>query len=458
MHREQIQDFALRDNSFIFHACHVFHANGKKILVNGKAGTIFVCDENILNQIKAKTISDDLQFKLIQRGFASVDGHEDFGASPEILPQFFIIDFTRACNLRCVYCFRHLENNISTISAGMLDKIIDYLLLYASEHRIRDIYIQPWGGEPLIAFERIKQLHRRLTDGKIRFKITIETNGCLVTPSIARQLNEMDIGVGVSLDGLPEIHDSQRPTAAGKPSFEAVLKGINNLWDAGFRDKLGFVTVLTRNNKDDLNNILDYYVAALDINKFKLNVVKDSPNLQDKGICLSPAEYAELQLTLLNKLLDLHRKGYSITEFNIRDKLLNLLIRGKTNICISQGCLGGTKLIGFDQSGNIYPCDLTDLPEFSLGNIEDGDLILLISESRKTNEFFTRKWSLSCGNCPWWFYCKGGCTSSLKYRRNKIEGVDPFECAANRTLYPALLNLIETDPEVLEPLTQTSLR
>ena len=164
-----------------------------------------------------------------------------------------------------------------------------------------------------------------------------------------------------------------------------------------------------------------------------------------------------MQLNLLNKLIKLNKAGYKITEFNIRDKLLNLLVRGKMNICISQGCLGGIKLIGFDQTGHIYPCDLTDYPEFSIGTIEDGDLISLISASQKTNEFFNPKHSPLCTDCAWWFYCKGGCTSALKYRNNKIEGVDKFECNVNRKLYPVLLNLIENESELLEPLINTTI-
>ncbi len=456
MEFEKIDGYVLEQSAFTFHASFVYHSNGAKILVNGKSGSIFVCDEPVLEEIRQGQPSDDLQFKLIQRGFASLQGRVNaFESAPETLPQFFIIDFTRACNLRCVYCFRHLENGLATISPRMLDAVLDYLFRYATAHHIKDIYIQPWGGEPLMAFDRIRQLHKRLADSGLHFEISMETNACLVTESIARELREMNIRVGVSLDGLAAIHNSQRPTVTGKPSFDRVRRGIENLWNAGYRDELGFVTVLTGNNKHFLPEILEFYTSELGIHKFKLNVVKDSPNLQNKSLCLTPVEYGELQTHLLQKLVELNKKGYRITEFNVRDKLLNLLIRGKTNICISQGCLGGIKLIGFDQQGHIYPCDLTDLPEFSIGTIYDGDLISMIENARRTNEFFTHKRSVACSDCPWWFYCKGGCTSSLKYRKNKIEGVDPFECAANRKLYPALLDLIENNPEMIEPLTQT---
>lgn len=457
MNSEIIPEFYIEKSNFTFHPTHVFSNNGNRILINSKLGTIFVCDDHILNQIKSKRLSDDIQFKLIQRGFASISENDTFKSIPEISPKFFIIDVTRACNLRCSYCFRNLDDKVSTISAEMLEKIIEYVINYAKQNRISEIHIQPWGGEPLIAFDRIAQMHRLLNESNIKFQISVETNGCLVTKKMAERLNEMNIGVGVSLDGLPITHNSQRPTMSDGPSYNMVYRGIKNLWDAGYKDKLGIVTVLTQNNKKYFNDILDFYTQELKINKFKLNIVKDSPNLKDKNICLTPDEYAELQLNLLNKLIKLNKAGYKITEFNIRDKLLNLLVRGKMNICISQGCLGGIKLIGFDQTGHIYPCDLTDYPEFSIGTIEDGDLISLISASQKTNEFFNPKHSPLCTDCAWWFYCKGGCTSALKYRNNKIEGVDKFECNVNRKLYPVLLNLIENESELLEPLINTTI-
>ena len=46
-------------------------------------------------------------------------------------------------------------------------------------------------------------------------------------------LLEHDIGVGVSLDGPPEIHDARRLDAAGRPTSARVREGIERLRAAG---------------------------------------------------------------------------------------------------------------------------------------------------------------------------------------------------------------------------------
>ena len=67
MNSEIIPEFYIEKSNFTFHPTHVFSNNGNRILINSKLGTIFVCDDHILNQIKSKRLSDDIQFKLIQR-------------------------------------------------------------------------------------------------------------------------------------------------------------------------------------------------------------------------------------------------------------------------------------------------------------------------------------------------------------------------------------------------------
>ena len=100
------------------------------------------------------------------------------------------------------------------------------------------------------------------------------------------------------------------------------------------------------------------------------------PNLVKKLISLSgnfdkiisPEEEMGIKLAkgIMNRslieMIDLS-EDYSIVELNVQEKMMNLLIRSKSNICTSRGCMGGTKMIAFDQDGRIYPCDVTDYKE-----------------------------------------------------------------------------------------------
>ena len=66
--------------------------------------------------------------------------------------------------------------------------------------------IQPWGGEPMIEFEKILHIRKRFADEGIPLCMTMETNGSLVTEEAAEKLKQVGVKVGISIDGLSLIH------------------------------------------------------------------------------------------------------------------------------------------------------------------------------------------------------------------------------------------------------------
>ena len=112
-------------------------------------------------------------------------------------------------------------------------------------------------------------------------------------------------------------------------------------------------------------------------------------------------------------------------------------------------------MIAFDQDGLIFPCDMTDYKEEAIGSIHNSqDLIHLVEKAKHTKDFFSEKRNEECSSCPFHTFCKGGCTTAIKYKSGRIEGVDHQECIANRSLYQELINIILTNPDVISPLTR----
>jgi len=448
----------LDGNYLEFEGAHAFSGNNAHMLLNSKFGSSILLNTEFFKQIANESPDEELQFKLIQRGFIKVPESRPCKTEETILPKFFIIDLTQACNFRCSYCFRHLEEKARTITWETLDAIIDYVAWYCKSTNQREIHIQPWGGEPLIAWDKIKHIQDKLYDNDVKAVITIESNAALITPKLAREAHERDIRLGVSIDGLPETHNLQRKLANGKPSFDKMMEGMKNLRDAGYGNRHGIITVLTRNSLPLLEEMLEYFAVELKIDRFKLNIVKDSPVMKDKGLCLSDDEIIDYQKRLLKKLVELNQRGYPIIELNVLDKLQNILTRNKSNICISRGCMGGKKMIAFDMDGRIFPCDITDYKEESIGDVfKGGDLVDLLKIAHKEKDFFALKNSDNCDTCPWWFFCRGGCTTAIKYKYGEVKGVDKLECISNRAMYPELVNLVLNQPEMVKILTKNKI-
>lgn len=108
-------------------------------------------------------------------------------------------------------------------------------------------------------------------------------------------------------------------------------------------------------------------------------------------------------------------------------------------------------MITFDYDGNIYPCDVTDFPEVCLDNIQDGDMVDIIRNSLD-NPYFKEKRSPDCMTCPWFFYCRGGCTVHTMCNGKQLGEIDDIECNINKELYPRLVELILTQPKLVNQL------
>jgi len=107
------------------------------------------------------------------------------------------------------------------------------------------------GGEPLI-HPRFFDLVDYATAAGL--KLTISTNGTLITPEKAAQLKQANVAyVGISLDGIGDIHDQFR---GKKGAFDSAVRGFKYCDEVG--QKTGLRMTLTRHNVANLDRILDF--------------------------------------------------------------------------------------------------------------------------------------------------------------------------------------------------------
>lgn len=136
------------------------------------------------------------------------------------------INPTLACNFACSYCFEKQHPNIF-MNGTIENKIINFINLHKSA-KILDV---TWfGGEPLLAFDRIVSLTKKMQALNLKYKAGIITNGYLLTEDIIKQLPSLAIGsVQITLDGMASLHDSRRCLKSGKPTFETIIHNIDIL-------------------------------------------------------------------------------------------------------------------------------------------------------------------------------------------------------------------------------------
>lgn len=345
---------AFEKDNIKFDGAWVF-SNEKRFILLSRLGTSIILDNMLLQQIKNKTISDELAFKLVSHGIARVDNSPSIERTIAILPKFFIIDLTKRCNLGCIYCFRQIERTDS-ISKTEIDNICNYIYKYCKKYSINHFTIQPWGGEPLLEFEKVIYIQDFFYKKNMHPKITIETNATLITEDIAKILFDKKIAVGVSIDGDEIIHNFHRPFISNKGSFNEVLKGINNLRKAGFKT-FGTISVITNQSIERIGDIIRYMVKELNINNLKFNIVRIS---SESDLAVTINKIDSFVEELFRTIISLSNEGFQISEGNIVERIYNILVRHERNICKSRGCMGGYKMVSFNRKGDIYPCELTD--------------------------------------------------------------------------------------------------
>jgi len=146
-------------------------------------------------------------------------------------------NMTKACNLKCLHCYAQATagpgpDELSTAEAKvMIDDLAQFgapVLLFS-------------GGEPLMR-QDLPELARYAVSKGMR--AVISTNGTLITRDKAKELKDIGLSyVGVSLDGLPEVHDKFRGVAG---AFDDAMAGIRNSMEAGLKVGLRF-TVYAKN-------------------------------------------------------------------------------------------------------------------------------------------------------------------------------------------------------------------
>lgn len=441
---ELLQKFNI-DNNFFIDDIFVFtnKSNGYSFLLSRKGCSMIVSKE-LLENIKEKNIDETLKFKLLQHGLANIKNPSISLSRKKDKNIYFIIDVTKRCNFNCLYCFRNLNDN-RIIDNNVLKDICEYVLKVVKQRKLKNVTVQIWGGEPILALDKLEYVYNFFQNTNINLKIDIETNGSLISDSIARKLYNMNVDVGVSLDGVKKHQDIQRRLLNGKSSNGMVKRGIKNL-QKYYGEHISGISVITKYNYKDISKIIGYFVNELKISSMKFNLVKDNPNANEDRIGLTINEVREFA----NKLFDVvelyNLMGIKFSEGNIQMRINNLNERGKNSYCISNGCKGGKNLLSIDMNGDIYPCEMMDYKNVKLGSIYDNGkistndkLINQLKEAKKNNVYFKKKINRKCKACPWQYYCKGGCTSRIIYSEGKMK-YDELECEFNKTIYERIID------------------
>lgn len=176
----------------------------------------------------------------------------DLSQLPEGVPPLnsYYVYLTAGCNLACRHCWLSPTFQPDGGTGGHLDYRL-FELAIEEGLPLGLSHVKLTGGEPLLHPDFVKMVD--LLKEK-DLGLTIETNGTLLTGSLARYLKEKSTlrHISVSLDGAtPETHDSFRGV---KGSWEQAVQGIRYLVEAGYRPQV--IMSLHPGNVDEIEPLV----------------------------------------------------------------------------------------------------------------------------------------------------------------------------------------------------------
>lgn len=166
-----------------------------------------------------------------------------------------IILLTNKCNFSCGYCYSQFSRSTVSIDKSNLIAILNYVL---STHKGSPKRITfAGGGEPLVEWDLLVWSIQYIYDhaNKNDVRLSIVTNGSLLTESRIKWLIDNNIQINISFDILPEIQNIQRPLK-GQSSFERVDATLQML--GAFKYPTALRTTITEDFVDKITDMVEF--------------------------------------------------------------------------------------------------------------------------------------------------------------------------------------------------------
>ena len=353
------------------------------------------------------------------------------------------LHLTDRCNLRCSYCYlSHVREDMSSETAHAA---VDAVFRSALVNGFKQVKLKYAGGEPLLRFPLIEELHtyaQQLSEiNEIELEGVVLSNGTLLTVEIIDTLKSLGLRLMISLDGLGQYHDSHRPYAGGRGSFADVAEAVDLALDNGLTPNIS-VTISSR-TADGLPEVMAW-ILDRDL-PFSLNFYRENE--------LS-ATHEDMQLDE-EKIINGMSAAFKVLENNLprRSFLGGIIDRANLSAAHTHTCGVGQNYLVFDQNGQVAKCQMHIRKPVT--DVHAADPLALIRADKTGIQNLPVLEKEGCKTCEWKHWCTGGCPLAT-YRATGRYDVKSPNCNIYKALFPEALRLeglrllkYQDDPEVV---------
>ncbi|MEV0582830.1 FxsB family cyclophane-forming radical SAM/SPASM peptide maturase [Nonomuraea sp. NPDC050310] len=322
----------------------------------------------------------------------------------------FILKIHSRCDLACAYCYvyeqadqswrgrpKRMSHDVAKLTSA---RIAEHVLT----HDLDSVEIILHGGEPLLAGpDSIGELVRLLrAEIPARVDVVTQTNGTLLTERFLDLFAELDLGVGVSLDGTAEAHDRWRRTADGRGSHHKVAAALERLGSPAYRHLFrGLLCAV-----DTANDPIETYEALLAFDPPTIDFLLPHATWADPPVRAAATPYADW-------LIEIFTRWYGTRPAGVRlfDEILLLLLGGAS--ATEQVGLSPAAMVVVETDGEIEQSDILKVayagaPGTGLHVRDDSFDEALRRPGVVARQLGRLALAEQCTNCPVGRVCGGG--------------------------------------------------
>jgi uncharacterized protein len=414
--------------------------DGNALLYNGFSLCIDVVPSEIARRLASSGAGEDLSFlrpaerkHLVRRGHLTgltVDGEQEKmrklahalaqrereSDRQPLFGKMITFILTYRCNLSCSYCYQaevRKTAGSSSMSEAFVDDLIrnhlDGLLPGDGEN---NRYFQLYGGEPLLPGNR-GAIERILGYAKVHgISVSTVTNAVLLPKMldlIGPEKGKINI-VQVTLDGEQMVHDQQRVSRSGTPTFAQTILAIRELMKA--RANVIIRIHVHPGRIESARALVGYLERERILGHDGVKVYFwSTEDLHSQAI--PPHEFERFA----RLFQDVARKQNSLptAHFSFLEQIMDmesaesLPMRNHCSICVS-----GLHCV-VDPLGDIYECiDDAGRKDRRIGTLSAGKIEYLKRSEAHVKPYLRD--NPECLKCSVALYCGGGCTNRSKSR------------------------------------------
>ncbi|MDO8570964.1 MAG: radical SAM protein [Candidatus Daviesbacteria bacterium] len=293
-----------------------------------------------------------------------------------IHPVLTCIRLTRACNIRCYYCSELYVPTGRDLNFEDWKHVTDV----AYDLGNRDIVLS--GGEPFLKDFLVDLVRYTASRDAL---VSIATNGRLLTREKLASLSEAGLDyLCISIDSFKQ----ECPENWGKVLTSRLNGILKEIGKSEYNFETQISTVVTRNNLEDLSEMVRYFSSLGISTKFMLMMRNKINKKATENLAIQDND-AQIRKTI-DSLLELKEQGALLIDDDFTLERVNSFFNGTR----SHNCKGGEFDLSINNDGRLVICPdgiVSERSVFELKSIENYQRF--IEECKTVTD--------QCGGCLW---------------------------------------------------------